>query len=100
MRVNEAKTKYKIASKGSHTRLTIGQNKLIGDKNFEVIDEFVYLSALVRRDNDISLEIKRRIFAANKISFCPNRKIFHVKINTLCTGHLLNLLCCMVANHG
>ena len=66
LRVNEAKTKYMIASKKSHTEHAIGQNISIGDKNFEVVDEFVYLGALVRGDNDISLEIKRRIFAANR----------------------------------
>ena len=66
LKVNEAKTKYMIASKKSHTVPAVGQNILIGDKNFEVVDEFVYLGAMVRRDNDISLEIKRRIFAANR----------------------------------
>ena len=39
LRVNEAKTKYMIASKKRHTKHAIGQNISIGDKNFEVVNE-------------------------------------------------------------
>ena len=66
MRVNVAKTKYMIATQRSQTQFAIGQSKPIGDKKFEIVDEFVYLGALVRGDNDISLEIKRGILAANR----------------------------------
>ena len=38
----------------------------IGGHNFDIVEEFVYLGALTRRDNDISLEIKRRIMSANR----------------------------------
>ena len=55
LRVNEAKTKYMIPSKKSHTEHAIGQNISIGDKNFEVVDEFVYLGVLVRGDMDVFL---------------------------------------------
>ena len=35
-------------------------------QNFEVVDEFVYLGDFTCKDNDISLEIKRRIMSANR----------------------------------
>jgi hypothetical protein len=32
---------------------------LFGDKNLEVVNEFVYLGALVTQKNDVGLEIQR-----------------------------------------
>jgi hypothetical protein len=46
--------------------LDAGQTVAFGDKKFEVINEFVYLGALVTPKNDEGLEIQRRIQIANR----------------------------------
>jgi hypothetical protein len=43
----------------------VGKSVAIGDKDFEVVKEFVYLGSLMTLTNDGSLEIQRRIQAAN-----------------------------------
>ena len=40
-----------------------------GDKTFEVVKQFVYLGSLVTPNNDVSLEIQRRIQTANRCFF-------------------------------
>jgi hypothetical protein len=45
----------------------------IGDKNFEVVNELVYLGALVTQKNDVGLELWRRIQTTNRC-FCVLRK--------------------------
>jgi hypothetical protein len=44
-----------------------------GDKTFEDVKKFVYLGSLVTPNNDVSLEIQRRIQTANRC-FCGLRK--------------------------
>jgi hypothetical protein len=39
----------------------VGQSVAIGDNQFEVIKEFVYLGSLMTPTNDVSLEIQRKI---------------------------------------
>jgi hypothetical protein len=39
----------------------VGQSVAFGDKTIEVVKEFVYLDSLVTSNNDINLEIQRRI---------------------------------------
>jgi hypothetical protein len=46
LKINEQKTKYMIAS-GNRTILDSKPTVAFGDKNFEVVNEFVYLGALV-----------------------------------------------------
>ena len=62
---NVSKTKYMKTCDGlvpnQHQNLVN-----IGGQDFEVVDEFVYLGPLIRKENDISLEIKRRIMSANR----------------------------------
>jgi hypothetical protein len=36
----------------------VGQSVAIGDKNFEVVKEFVYLRSLMTPTNDVNLEIQ------------------------------------------
>jgi hypothetical protein len=43
-KINEQVTKYMIAA-GNKTILDAGQTVAFGDKNFEVVNEFVYLGA-------------------------------------------------------
>jgi hypothetical protein len=72
LKINEQKTKYMIAA-GKRTILDAGQLVAFGDKNFKVVNEFVYLRALVTPKNDVGSEILRRIQTANRC-FCGLRK--------------------------
>jgi hypothetical protein len=57
MKINKQKTKYMFRA-GNRTMLDARQSVTFGDKNFEVINEFVYLGALVIPKHDIGLEIQ------------------------------------------
>jgi hypothetical protein len=58
-----------IAGRNDRTIRDVGQSVASGDKHFEVIIEFVYLGSLITPTNDVSLEIKRRIWTANRCFF-------------------------------
>jgi sorting nexin-29 len=66
--VNEEKTKYMKTSDATVPQ-QVGNSVTIDGQNFEVVKEFIYLGVLIRADNDISQEIKRRIMAANRCFF-------------------------------
>ena len=62
LQINEEKTKY----------LTTGVNKnqpkyfQIEKFKFEMVQSFTYLGSLIEANNDISVEIKKRILLANR----------------------------------
>jgi hypothetical protein len=60
LKINEQKTKYMFACE-NRTILDAGQTVAFGDKNFEFVNEFVYLGVLVTPKNDVGLEMQRRI---------------------------------------
>ena len=64
--VNESKTKLLLLT-ATDTR--IGVSVEVGGYNFEVVKDFVYLGSSINTDNDISLEIRRRITLANRCYF-------------------------------
>jgi hypothetical protein len=55
MKINEQTTKYMIAAR---TILDEGRTLALGERNLEVVNEFVYLGALVKPKNDLRLEIQ------------------------------------------
>ena len=65
--VNQAKTKY-MHSTSQPTRRDNSQ-LIAGEYAFEAVKDFVYLGSLVTQDNNISLEISRRIALANRCYF-------------------------------
>jgi hypothetical protein len=69
LKINESKTKYMIAAGNDRTINNVGQSVVFGDKTFEVVKEFVYLECLVTPNDDVSLEIQRRIQIANRCFF-------------------------------
>jgi hypothetical protein len=69
LKINEQKTKYMIAARNDRTIRDVGQSVAIGDKQFEVVKEFVYLRSLMTPTNDVSMEIQRRIQTANRCFF-------------------------------
>jgi hypothetical protein len=54
---------------GNRTIFDAGPTVAFEDKNSEVVNEFVYLGALVTPKNVVGLEIQRRIQTVNK-DFC------------------------------
>ena len=64
--VNESKTKL-LLSTAKDT--SIGVSVQIDGYNFEVVKDFVYLGSSLNTDNDISLEIRRRITLTNRCYF-------------------------------
>ena len=63
--INETKTKY-MKTTPNPVPGQQGNSVRIGEFNFEVVDEFTYLGALIRPDGDSTPEIKRRIMAASR----------------------------------
>jgi hypothetical protein len=61
LKINEKKTKYMIAARNDTTIRDVEQSEANGDKHFEVVKEFVDLGSLMPPQNDVSLEIQRRI---------------------------------------
>ena len=66
--VNEDKTKLMVSTGKPSTRLDQRVN-VDNRYNFEVVDEFIYLGSAVNTNNNVSLEIKRRIVLANRCYF-------------------------------
>ena len=65
--VNESKTKYLLSPTAKDS--SIGESIEIDGYNCEVVNDFVYLGCSINTDNDISLEIRRRITLANRCYF-------------------------------
>jgi endonuclease/exonuclease/phosphatase family metal-dependent hydrolase len=67
LKVNETKTKYMLTTKQESLRQRIGQSVQLGEYNFEVVEEFIYLGSLLNANGDnTSKEISRRIIMANR----------------------------------
>jgi hypothetical protein len=73
LKINEQKTKFMIAARNDRTIRDVGQSVAIGDKNFEVVKEFVYL--------------QRRIQTANRCFFGLHKHLqsSHVSRQTILT---------------
>ena len=57
--VNEGKTKYMLTTSGVVPRM--GSQITANSYNFEVVKQFIYLGTAMNTNNDVSLEIKRRV---------------------------------------
>jgi sorting nexin-29 len=66
LRVNESKTKCMVVSASEARRNRMGQNRTIGEYNFEVVKEFSYLGSKVNCINNVDGEIHNRILLANR----------------------------------
>jgi hypothetical protein len=61
--------KYMIKAGNDRKIRAVGQSVSPGDKIFEVVKEFVYLGSLVTPNDDVSLEIQRKIHTVNRCFF-------------------------------
>ena len=43
--------------------------------NFDVVKEFIYLGTVINTNNDVSMEIKRKVTIANRCYFGLNRQL-------------------------
>lgn len=66
LHINEDKTKYLMMCPSQRTRDLVGNHLAIGNKRFEVVNEFTYLGTLVDDKFNTNLEIKRRIVSAQR----------------------------------
>lgn len=66
LRVNEGKTQYMLSSRRDANHRELGPNVSIGNYNFKVVQNFIYLGTEVNNTNDITTEVKRRIMLANR----------------------------------
>ena len=48
--------------------------------SFDVVKEFIYLGTAINTNNDVSLEIKRRVTLANRCYFGLNRQLSATKV--------------------
>lgn len=68
LKINEEKTKYMhIARQAGRDR--VGQNVTMGEFNFERVNSFKYLGAILTSENDTSEEIKARIQSGNRCMY-------------------------------
>lgn len=68
LNVNVSKTKYMVAA-GSGTNTSMGPTIQLGDDNFEVVENFVYLGSQVNSDNNVQEEVRRRLASGNRCFF-------------------------------
>jgi hypothetical protein len=78
-----------IAAWNERTIRDVGQSVAIGDKQFEVVKEIVYLGSLMTPTNDVSLEIQGRIQTVNSCFFGlrKNLQTSHLSRQTKFTIH-------------
>lgn len=78
--INETKTKYMYVSRQAQ-RDRIGQNVTIGDFNFERVNSFKYLGAVITADNDITEEVKARIQSGNRCMYALDKTLRSKRIS-------------------
>ena len=66
LQVNGEKTKYMLSSLRASSQERVGPKVNIGNYDFEVVNNFIYLGTEVTSDNNITSEVKRRIMLANR----------------------------------
>jgi hypothetical protein len=72
--VNEKKKKYMLMTTKETLRQQIGEQVNIGEYNFEVVVQLIYLGGMVTaKGNASSLEINRRIILANRCFYALNK---------------------------
>ena len=72
--VNEGKTKYMLSTSGFVPRM--GSQITANSYNFDVVKEFTYIGTAINTNNDVILEIKRRVALANGCYFGLNRQCY------------------------
>jgi F0F1-type ATP synthase alpha subunit len=66
--INKEKTKCMVITHKEARRNNLGKNLIIGNHNFEVVEEFKYLGPLINTKNNVSEQIKKRIIAVSRVT--------------------------------
>ena len=74
LHINQEKTKYMPVAKKSHA--SYPHYLEVGPYKFQVVHSFTYLGSYVNCNNDISIEIQKRILTANR---CFHRLRKHLR---------------------
>ena len=70
-----------MVAASERTRKFVGTHLDIGSKRFEVVNDFVYLGSIISNNHDTSMEIKRRILAAQRAYFSVSHLLKSRKIS-------------------
>ena len=70
--MNENKTKDFASTSGE---MNLGTTIPIGDYNFEIVKDFVWLGSSVNNNTNVSLEIKRRVTLASRCYFGLSKEL-------------------------
>ena len=81
LRVNEEKTKFLMVAASERTRNLVGTHLAMGSKRFQVVNDFVYLGSIISNNHDTTMEIKRRILAAQRAYFAVSHLLKSRKIS-------------------
>jgi len=79
--VNEDKTKFLMVRPSSRTLNLVGTHLEIGDKKFEVVNEFTYLGVLINNQHDTAVEIKRRIISGTRAFYSMKPQLSSKKLS-------------------
>ena len=79
--VNEEKTKFMMIRPSSRTLNLVGTHFEIGEKKFEVVNEFTYLGVQINNQHDTAAEIKRRILSATRVFYSLKPQLSSKKLS-------------------
>jgi hypothetical protein len=82
LKINEQKRKYMIAAGNDRKIRDVGPSVAIGDKQFEVVKEFVYLGSLMTPMNDVTNESRLQIGTSLDCTNICGRATFHARQNS------------------
>lgn len=100
LKINAHKTKYMLATRSDSTRQNFGQNVSIGDHNFEVVKEFVYLGSSVNQSNNTSEEIIRRIVLGSRCLYGLSKLLRSKNLSRSSKIQIYNTLILPVVMYG
>jgi hypothetical protein len=100
LHVNESKTKLMMIRPSQRNRALLGKHLEVGNKKFEVVEEFPYLGVLVNNKFDTSLEIKRRILSAQRAFYGVSHILLSKSITRNTKFTIYNTLIRPAATYG
>jgi Reverse transcriptase (RNA-dependent DNA polymerase) len=98
LHVNESKTKLMMIRPSQRNRALLGKHLEVGDKKFEVVEEFPYLGVLV--NNKFDTKIKRRILSAQRAFYGVSHILSSQSITQNTKFTMYSTLICPAATYG
>jgi hypothetical protein len=79
--VNVEKTKFLMIKPSPRTLSLVGTHLEVGNKKFEVVNEFTYLGVLINNNHDTTTEIKKRIVSATRTFYSLRPQLTSKKLS-------------------